>query len=197
MMGGLLGLVGLGRVIGSQNMALRPLSRGGLNGSDSFSLVARIEDCETPVEGAFAISKAALGVAAWRTGRLITGLEELVDVPTLELGRGGLDLPEGEETASEVFTLGLEVSAVVSRGLLGIVSEGSFSLGGVDFSRGLLWFSGLRFSVGMGFSDFVSFSESITDQIVCLAPVDLGEEAGLEVVIESLESSREGFEAGI
>ena len=63
MMGGLLGLVGLGRVIGSQNIALRPFSRGGLNGSDSFSFEASIEDWETPVEGALAMSEAAFGVA--------------------------------------------------------------------------------------------------------------------------------------
>jgi len=44
MMGGLFGLVGLGRVIGSQNIARRPFSLGGLKGSDSFSLVARMDD---------------------------------------------------------------------------------------------------------------------------------------------------------
>lgn len=42
--GGLLGLVGLGRVIGSQKTARRPLSFGGLKGSDSFSLPDSIED---------------------------------------------------------------------------------------------------------------------------------------------------------
>lgn len=74
MMGGLLGLVGLGRVIGSQKMARLPFSLGGLKGSASlFSLVARIEDWLTPVDGAFAIREAALGVAVCRTGRLMKG----------------------------------------------------------------------------------------------------------------------------
>lgn len=36
-------------------------------------LVAKIEDCETPVEGALAIREAALGVAVWSTGLLIRG----------------------------------------------------------------------------------------------------------------------------
>jgi len=61
-MGGLFGLVGLGRVIGSQNTARLALSRGGLNGSHSFSFVARIDDWDTPVEGALAIRDAAFGV---------------------------------------------------------------------------------------------------------------------------------------
>lgn len=60
--GGLFGLVGLGRVIGSQNTARRALSRGGLKGSLSFSFVARIDDWDTPVEGALAIRDAAFGV---------------------------------------------------------------------------------------------------------------------------------------
>lgn len=54
--------MGLGRVIGSQNTARLALSRGGLKGSLSFSLVARIDDCDTPVDGALAIRDAALGV---------------------------------------------------------------------------------------------------------------------------------------
>lgn len=86
MIGGVLGLVGLGSVIGSQNTARRPFSRGGLNGSGSdwpappppppapSPLLARIEDWDTPVDGARAISDAAFGVAACRMGRLISGL---------------------------------------------------------------------------------------------------------------------------
>ena len=74
MMGGVLGLVGEGRMIWSLNTALLALSLGGLKGSASFSvLVARMEDWETPVEGAFAIRDAALGVAVWSTGLLIRG----------------------------------------------------------------------------------------------------------------------------
>lgn len=74
MIGGLLGLVGEGRMIWSLNTALRALSLGGLKGSVSFSkLVARIEDCDTPVEGALAIREAALGVAVCSTGLLIRG----------------------------------------------------------------------------------------------------------------------------
>jgi len=44
-MGGVFGEVGEGRMIWSLNTARRALSFGGLNGSDSFSvLVARMED---------------------------------------------------------------------------------------------------------------------------------------------------------
>lgn len=61
-------------MIWSLNTALRALSLGGLKGSASFSkLVARIEDCDTPVEGALAIREAALGVAVCSTGLLIRG----------------------------------------------------------------------------------------------------------------------------
>ena len=79
-----MGLVGLGRVIGSQKTARRPFSRGGLKGSGSANpvppaplppspLLDKIEDWETPVEGARAIREAALGVAVCRMGRLISG----------------------------------------------------------------------------------------------------------------------------
>ena len=84
MMGGVLGLVGEGRMIWSLNTALLALSLGGLKGSASFSvLVARIEDWETPVEGAFAIKDAALGVAVWSTGLLIRGRTVAVGVEVL------------------------------------------------------------------------------------------------------------------
>jgi hypothetical protein len=64
MMGGLFGFVGEGRMIWSLKTARRPFSRGGLKGSASFSvLVASMEDWDTPVEGALAISEAAFGVA--------------------------------------------------------------------------------------------------------------------------------------
>ena len=58
-MGGLLGLVGLGKVNGSQNTTpleddLSPLL---------FPLPPKIELCETPVEGALSINEAAEGVA--------------------------------------------------------------------------------------------------------------------------------------
>ena len=79
-----MGLVGLGRVIGSQKTARRPFSRGGLKGFGSANpvppaplppspLLDKIEDWETPVEGARAIREAALGVAVCRMGRLISG----------------------------------------------------------------------------------------------------------------------------
>ena len=72
MMGGMLGLVGLGRVRVSLNTARRPRSRGGLKGSgSSLSLVARMEECDTPVLGALAIRLAALGVAVCSTGLLM------------------------------------------------------------------------------------------------------------------------------
>ena len=75
MMGGMLGLVGLGRVRLSLNIALLARSRGGLNGSGSvFSLVASIEECDTPVLGALAIRFAALGVAVCKIGLLMVGL---------------------------------------------------------------------------------------------------------------------------
>jgi hypothetical protein len=71
MMGGLLGLVGLGRVIGSQKTTPRELLSllSGLSGR-----VERIEYCETPVHGALLIKADAEGVAAWKTGLLISGL---------------------------------------------------------------------------------------------------------------------------
>ena len=75
-------------MIWSLNTALLALSRGGLKGSDSFSkLVARMEDCETPVEGAFAIKEAALGVVFCSTGLLIKGRTVAVGVELRE----GLD----------------------------------------------------------------------------------------------------------
>merc|ERR1719232_809227 len=58
-------------------MARRPRSLGGLNGSPGsllFSLVARMEDCDTPVLGALAIRFAALGVVFCKMGLLIVGL---------------------------------------------------------------------------------------------------------------------------
>lgn len=76
--------MGEGRMIWSLNTALLALSLGGLKGSASFSvLVARIEDWETPVEGAFAIKDAALGVAVWSTGLLIRGRTVAVGVEVL------------------------------------------------------------------------------------------------------------------
>ena len=89
MIGGVFGEVGEGRMIWSLNTALLALSRGGLKGSDSFSkFVARMEDCETPVEGAFAIKEAALGVVFCSTGLLIKGRTVAVGVelfPSLPL----------------------------------------------------------------------------------------------------------------
>lgn len=77
MIGGLFGFVGLGNVSGSQKttpledlFVLIPL----LSTSD-FSLLDKIEDCETPVECDFEMSEAAVGVAVCKTGRLMTGLE--------------------------------------------------------------------------------------------------------------------------
>lgn len=89
MIGGVFGEVGEGKMIWSLNTARLALSRGGLKGSDSFSVfVARMEDCETPVEGAFAIKEAALGVVFCNTGLLINGRTVAVGVelfPSLPL----------------------------------------------------------------------------------------------------------------
>ena len=71
MIGGLLGLVGLGSVKGSQKTTPReallglPLITASLasEAATSFSLVAKIELCETPVEWDFEINEAAEGVA--------------------------------------------------------------------------------------------------------------------------------------
>ena len=101
MMGGMLGLVGLGRVRVSLNTARRPRSRGGLKGSgSSLSLVARMEECDTPVLGALAIRLAALGVAFWRMGLLITGraaVGGLVDCLSDVGDRAGLS-DDGDDT---------------------------------------------------------------------------------------------------
>ena len=79
-MGGLFGLVGLGSVNGSQNTtpleALEALeSLESVLCTSAFSLVAKIELCETPVECDFEMSEAAEGVAFCSTGRPMTGLE--------------------------------------------------------------------------------------------------------------------------
>jgi len=112
-MGGMLGLVGLGRVRLSLNTARLALSRGGLKGSGSiFSLAERIEDWDTPVLGALAIRLAALGVAFCRMGLLITGLAAvggLEDCILSEVGdKAGLsddgDEEEGEDMVTESLT---------------------------------------------------------------------------------------------
>ena len=70
MIGGLLGLVGLGSVKGSQKTTPREALLGlsltaslASEAATSFSLVAKIELCETPVEWDFEINEAAEGVA--------------------------------------------------------------------------------------------------------------------------------------
>ena len=70
-MGGLLGLVGLGRVMGSQKTT--PLED--LSFFSGFSDLAKMELCDIPVLGAREISDAAEGVAVWKTGFPMTGLE--------------------------------------------------------------------------------------------------------------------------
>ena len=74
MIGGVLGLVGLGRVMGSQKTTPRDVRS--LNSRSALLFPARIELWETPVDGAFEISEAAEDVAAVRMGRLITGLPD-------------------------------------------------------------------------------------------------------------------------
>ena len=70
MIGGLLGLVGLGSVKGSQKTTPREALLGlsltaslASEAATSFSLVAKIELCDTPVEWDFEINEAAEGVA--------------------------------------------------------------------------------------------------------------------------------------
>ena len=80
-MGGLLGLVGLGSVRGSQKTtpleALEALESldDSVFCTSAFSLEAKIELCDTPVECDFEMSEAAEGVAFCSTGRPMTGLE--------------------------------------------------------------------------------------------------------------------------
>ena len=71
--GGMLGLVGLGRVRLSLNIARLPRSRGGLKGSGSVFSFVKIDDCDTPVDGALAIRFAAFGVAVCKIGLLMVG----------------------------------------------------------------------------------------------------------------------------
>ena len=98
MMGGMLGLVGLGRVRLSLNMALLPRSRAGLETSTSaFSLLDKMEDWDTPVDGALAMRLAALGVAVCRIGLLIVGLRGIVGLD----GLSGSLSDEGDMVAAD------------------------------------------------------------------------------------------------
>ena len=120
-------------MIWSLKTALLALSRGGLKGSDSFSkFVARMEDCETPVEGAFAIKEAALGVVFCSTGLLINGRTVAVGVelfPSLPLNGAivGLfsELRSGEE--GRVEALGGGAGFVVVMGEEGDFLSGDLS----------------------------------------------------------------------
>ena len=121
-------------MIWSLNTALRALSRGGLKGSDSFSkLVARMEDCETPVEGAFAIKEAALGVVFCNTGLLINGRTVAVGVelfPSFPLkgaivGLFSEEVRSGEE--GRVEALGGGAGFVVEMGEEGDFLSGDLS----------------------------------------------------------------------
>lgn len=133
-------------MIWSLNTALRALSLGGLKGSASFSkLVARIEDWDTPVEGAFAISEAALGVAICSTGLLIRGRTVAVGAVLLssfplngamlgglsdKVGDGSVE-DFGEETGLDLTG---DVGLAVGGGLLdsGVIGEGFLGSVAVD-----------------------------------------------------------------
>jgi hypothetical protein len=62
MIGGVLGLVGLGRVIGSQKTT--PLDIRSFDNRSALLFPDKMELCETPVEGALEMSDAAEDVAA-------------------------------------------------------------------------------------------------------------------------------------
>ena len=116
MMGGLLGLVGLGRVRGSQKTTPR----------DARSLVLvpdRMDDCDTPVDGALSINEAADGVAVCKMGLLICGLAWGTRGRVDDLGSGlgpPLDRLEGKVV---VLVSGMMLSSLISdRGFSG--SEG-------------------------------------------------------------------------
>ena len=113
MMGGMLGEVGEGRVSLSLNTALLALSRPG-----SFSLL-RIEDWETPVEGALAMRLAALGVAVWRMGLLMVGLTRAVGGLVLTGEEGGEDMTGEEEVVTTGETV---VGEAVEGSLLEVVA---------------------------------------------------------------------------
>ena len=112
MMGGLLGLVGLGRMICSLNTARLPRSRGGRHSPSSFSFVARMLDCDTPVLGARAIRLAAAGVAVCSTGLLISGRAE----PDLLAATGDSTSP----SALSGEAIGAGLGSVGETGLAGV-----------------------------------------------------------------------------
>ena len=113
-MGGMLGLVGLGRVRLSLNMALLPRSRAGLETlTSAFSLLDKMEDWDTPVDGALAMRLAALGVAVCRIGLLIVGLRGIVGLDGLRgsSDEGDMVAPDDEgevmdDDAGEAVTVG-------------------------------------------------------------------------------------------
>ena len=69
-MGGLFGLVGLGRV--RAGFHTRPFLAPAPVGRSALSLAERMDDCETPVEGARSIREAAEGVAVCERAGLTT-----------------------------------------------------------------------------------------------------------------------------
>ena len=163
-MGGLLGLVGLGSVRGSQKTtpleALEALESldDSVFCTSAFSLEAKIELCDTPVECDFEMSEAAEGVAFCSTGRPMTGLEGtkgnvedfgseavppgLLSVASVDVFHGRVEVFDNKGMVADVvgnLGMGSNVTEVVTvAASTFLLSTSSFSLGlggggGADF----------------------------------------------------------------
>lgn len=165
-----MGLVGLGNVIGSQKTARLPFSLGGLKGSSSFSLlVARIDDCDMPVEGALAITDVAFGVAFWKTGLLINGRTVAVGAVVLVAflkGAIGAEINSGFADSSGLVG-GSGFGGVVAGGETGVVAVGEVVVvvvGDVGFVV-LRELGDIVGRIGVGDFSLLSNFLSITDTI--------------------------------
>lgn len=138
-MGGLLGLVGLGRVNGSQKTTPLDALLLTVEGSTSgFSFEDKMELCETPVEWDLEMRLAAVGVAVCKTGRLMTGLEGTKG-NVEDFGKVGFlsEGSEGEVEPPHGNVLVLDSSGIVTEvvGLLAMTSETVVLISSFFFKR--------------------------------------------------------------
>lgn len=130
-MGGLFGFVGLGRVNGSQKTTPLEALLLRAGSTSGFSLVDKMELCETPVEWDLEIRLAAVGVAVCKTGRLMTGLEGTKG-NVEDLGKFGfLSGSEGEVEPPHGKVLVLDSNGIVTEvvGLVAVITSEVVVLG--------------------------------------------------------------------